>query len=109
MEVKLSGLSKINDKTIESIDMKLNELTGEDILKIDTELRAEGHSRGLQDVFDQNVLLRLASKGSGYLTDDLRKLKAPDFLEVTFTVRNFLLGLSEETEEQTSSDESSLN
>lgn len=109
MEIKLTKPITIDGNKIEKIDLKLENLTGEDILKIDLELRAEGHPRGMDDVFNQNVLLKMASKASCILTDDLKKLSAPDFLELTFSVRNFLLGLSGNQEEQKSSEESLSN
>jgi hypothetical protein len=107
MEVKLIKPITLDDKKFEKIDLKLEDLTGEDILKIDLELRTEGHPRGLDDVMNQNVLLKMASKASGIIADDLKKLSAPDFLEVTFSVRNFLLGLSGNQEEQESLEKSS--
>lgn len=97
----------IDEEKIEKLDLKLEDLTGEEILKIDLELRVEGNPRGLDDVFNQNALLKMASKASGVLADDLKKLSAPDFLEVTFSVRNFLLGLSEIPEEQENLEKSS--
>jgi hypothetical protein len=109
VEIKLTKPFMIDEIKVEKLHLKLEDLTGEEILKIDTELRAEGNPRGMTDVFDQKVLLKMASKSSGILTDDLRKLSAPDFLEVTFSVRNFLLGLSENQEEQENSEESFLN
>lgn len=109
MKIKLMKPLKIDGKEIEALELKLDELTGEDILKVDMELRASGDLRGFDHIYNQNVLLLIASKASGILPDDLKKLSAPDFLEVTFTVRNFLMGLSVQTEEQKTSDESLLN
>lgn len=106
MEIKLIKPITLDDNKIEKINLKLDDLTGEDILKIDLELRAEGHPRGLDDVMNQNVLLKMASKAAGIIADDLKKLSAPDFLEITFSVRNFLLGLSGTQEEQENSEKS---
>lgn len=108
MKIKLMNPLKIDDKEVKTIDLKLDELTGEDILKVDMELRSSGDFRGFDHIYNQNVLIHIASKASGILVDDLKKLSAPDFLEITFTVRNFLMGLSV-TEEQKNSEESSLN
>lgn len=106
MKINLIKPIKIDEKLIKNLDLDLEGLNGAEILKIDSELRMEGHSQGLRDVFDQNVLLKIASKSSGILTDELKKLSAPDFLEVTFSVRNFLLGLSATPEEQENSEKS---
>lgn len=99
MKIKIIKPLTIDDKKIKELDLDLESLKGKDILMIDEELRMEGHSQGLRDVFDQRVLLKIASKSSGFIIDDLEKLSAPDFLEVTFSVRNFLLGLSATPEE----------
>ncbi|KYD02635.1 hypothetical protein B4102_0229 [Heyndrickxia sporothermodurans] len=107
MEITLIKSLTIDGKKIEKLNLNLEDLTGEDVLKVDLELRAEGHPRGMDDVFNQNVLLKFASKASGTMEDDLKRLSLPDFLEVTFSVRNFLLGLSENQEEQENSEESS--
>lgn len=109
MEIKLIKPLKLEDKEIQEIDLKLEDLTGADILKVDLEIRAEGDPRGFDNVYNQKVLLILASKATGIIVEDLEKLSAPDFLEVTFTVRNFLMGLSAQTEEPKNSDESLLN
>jgi hypothetical protein len=108
---KITLIKPLNLDTgeIKELNLNLEGLTGEDILKVDMELRAEGNPRGLDDVVNQNVLLKLGSKASGVLADDLKKLSAPDFLEVTYSVRNFLLGLSGNQEEPESSDESSTH
>ena len=109
MEITLTKPLKLEDKEVKKIDLKLEDLTGEDILQVDLEIRAEGDPRGFDNVYNQKVLLILASKASGIVMEDLRKLSAPDFLEVTFTVRNFLMGLSGATEEPNTSDESLSN
>lgn len=92
MKIQLKNPITIDEKEIKEIDLKLEELTGEDILKVDLELRMED-PRGFDNIYNQKVLLNIASKASGILPDDLKKLSAPDFLEVTFSVRNFLMGL----------------
>lgn len=97
---------KIDGKELKEIKLKLEELTGEDILKVDRELKEEGYARGFDNVLNQIVLLKVASKASGILEDDLKKLSAPDFLELTYTVSNFLAGLSDLTEEPKSSGKS---
>lgn len=109
MKVSLIQPLKLEDKEVKTIDLKLEDLTGEDILQTDLEIRASGDPRGFDSIYNQNVLLILASKASGIIADDLKRLSAPDFLEVTFTVRNFLMGLSVRREEPENSEEPSLN
>ncbi|MDX8367784.1 phage tail assembly protein [Cytobacillus sp. IB215665] len=106
MKIELIKPFKIDGKELKEIDLNLENLTGADILKIDMEMRRE-KTRGFADVYDQEILLRLASKACGILKDDLEKLPINDFLEVTFGVRNFLLRSSEEQEELETSEKSS--
>lgn len=107
MIITLDKPIKIDEKEIKEINLNLEDLTGADILKVDLEIRSEGHSLGLDNIYNQNALLKIASLAAGIIPDDLKKLSMGDFLEVTFTVRNFLLGLSGNQEEQTNSETSS--
>lgn len=107
MIIKLEKPVTIDGKKVEEIDLKMEDLTGKDILKVDLELRSEGNHLGLDNVYNQNALIKVASLASGIIPDDLEKLSVVDFLEVTFSVRNFLLGLSGNQEEQTNSETSS--
>lgn len=109
MNIKLIKPLKLDSGEVKEIDLKLEDLTGSDILKVDLEIRAEGDPRGFDNVYNQKVLLILASKASGILIEDLEKLSAPDFLEVTFTVRNFLMGLLGGMVEPKTSEESLSN
>lgn len=97
MKIKLTKNLVLDGKEINEIEVKIEDLTGEDILKVDDELRKIGNPMGFDNVYNQTVLLLLASKATGILMDDLKKLSAPDFLELTFTIRNFLMGLLEPT------------
>lgn len=109
MKVDLVKEVTIDGKKIKSLDLKLEDLTGADILKVDMEMRADGNPAGFNNVYDQKFLVIMASKASGILAEDLEKLSAVDFIEVTFTVRNFLMGLLDLTVEQKTSEESSSN
>lgn len=109
MKINLIKPLKLDGKEINTIDLNLENLTGADILKVDLELRAEGDPRGFDNIYNQKVLLVLAAKASGIVIEDLEKLSAPDFLEVTFTVRNFLMGLLAPKVEPKISEESLLN
>lgn len=109
MNIKLIRPLKLDSGDVKEIDLKLEDLTGSDILKVDLEIRADGDPRGFDNIYNQKVLLTLASKASGIFIEDLEKLSAPDFLEVTFTVRNFLMGLLDEKVEPKTSEESLSN
>ncbi|KAB8126905.1 phage tail assembly protein [Gracilibacillus oryzae] len=107
MKITLDKPLELEGKQIKELNLKLDQLTGSDILKIDNELRQDGDIRGFDNINNQKILLTLASKSCGILPDDLERLSVPDFLEVTFTVRNFLMGLLDPTEVAENSDPSS--
>jgi Phage tail assembly chaperone proteins, E, or 41 or 14 len=90
MKVKLLKPIEIDGQKITEINLELEKLTGKDILDADREVRLEGEG-GLNPLYTQRGLMILASKVSGFIPDDLLRLSAPDFLEVTANVQNFLL------------------
>ncbi|MEX3625833.1 phage tail assembly protein [Viridibacillus arvi] len=96
----------IDDKKVHEINLRLDEMTGADLLSIDTELRIEGLG-GLDNVLGQSALVRIASKASSIFLEDLEKLGLIDFIDVTYTVRNFILGTLEIEEEPQKSEKSS--
>lgn len=87
--VTLVSPIKIDGALLNEIKLEYGKLTGADVLKIDEELKAEGHPAGFDTIYNQQVLIKIASKASGILTDDLAKLGLVDFAEVTFSARNF--------------------
>lgn len=92
MEVKLQRPIDIKGEKVEKIVLNLDSLTGKDILSVNQELRLRGVV-GMNTVFTtEEGLMIVASKVSGILPDDLERLSAPDFLEVTAQVSNFLMG-----------------
>jgi len=81
---------KIDDGALlNEVKLDFTTMTGSQILKIDKELRKDGNS--FNDLWNQAVVLKLASRASGIIEDDLEKLHAADFLEVAFQTRNFFI------------------
>ncbi|MEG0258914.1 MAG: hypothetical protein RR651_03490 [Lysinibacillus sp.] len=83
---------EINGVLLSSIKLDFSKLTGDTVLKVDKELREEGFPTGFDNIWNQHAILKLASRAAGMLTEDLRKLHAGDFMEVTFRTRNFFIG-----------------
>lgn len=91
-DVKIVSLKRpvnIDGAFLNEVKLEFGKMTGADVLTIDEELKAEGHIEGFNSVHNQQVLLKIASKASGVLPDDLLKLSLYDFAEVTFSARNF--------------------
>jgi len=83
---------ELNGVLLNSIKLDFSKLTGDTVLKIDEELREEGMPTGFDNIWNQQAVLKLAARAAGMLTEDLRKLHAGDFMEVTFRTRNFFIG-----------------
>lgn len=89
--IKLDTPLDVNGTEIKEIELNLKDLTGKDIIKMEKELFAEGNQFGFDSFWNQKILIKIASKASGILTDDLINLSAQDFVAVTFVVRNFYI------------------
>ncbi len=87
--VTLKSPIEIDGALLNAVTLDYGKLTGADMLTIDEELKTEGHSEGFDSIYNQQVLVKIASKASGLLTDDLARLSLLDFAEVTFSARNF--------------------
>lgn len=87
--ITLKSPIEIDGTFLNEIKFEYGKLTGADLLQIDEELKIEGHAAGFDTIYNQQVLVRIASKASGILPDDLARLNLFDFAEVTFSARNF--------------------
>ncbi|MEF7497285.1 phage tail assembly protein [Lysinibacillus sphaericus] len=74
---------------LNEVKLDFTQMTGTQILKIDAELRAMGTS--FDDLWNQTVILKLMSRASGLLEEDLKRLHGADYLEVAFRTRNFFI------------------
>jgi hypothetical protein len=91
VEIKLKKPLTRDEKTIDKINLDLDALTGEDIIKAEKEARMRGDTSP-NPLFSSDGLSIIAAKASGMIVEDIRALAAPDFLLVTNTVSNFLYG-----------------
>lgn len=89
--IELRSPIKIGGALLNEIKLDFGKMTGADLLKIDAELKAEGYPEGFNSVYNQTVLLNIASKASGILPDDLMRLSFRELVEVNFATRNFFL------------------
>ncbi len=80
---------EIDGALLNEVKLDFTSMTGSQILKIDAELRSQGTS--FDDLWNQTVLLKLMSRASGIIEDDLQKLHGADYLEVSFRTRNFFI------------------
>lgn len=90
-EIILEHPRDINGVLFTCIKLDFTNMTGEDVLKVDEELRLEGHNLGFSSIYDQRVLLKLAARASKMIPEDLKKLHVADYMEVVFSTRNFFI------------------
>ncbi|BAQ11445.1 hypothetical protein OXB_2975 [Bacillus sp. OxB-1] len=81
----------LDGKEIKMLNLDFSNMTGTDILSIDSEMRLDGHPGGFDHIYNQDALLKIASRATGVLPDDLKRLHGADFLEMVFQVRNFFV------------------
>ena len=91
MEVKLSKALAVGDKSIDTLKLDLDALTGADIMLCMREAVAATGRPLLGLKLDADLHLEIAAKASGVGVADLRRLAAPDFVEVLSDVQNFLM------------------
>lgn len=91
MEIQLRNPIQKDGKTIEKITLNLEGLKGSDIVEAEREARLRGDVSP-NPIFSSGGLAVVAARASGLIPDDIESLSAPDFLEVTNTVSNFLYG-----------------
>lgn len=100
MIVKINRPVQLNGKELTEIDLKLEDLRGNDIIEIDTGFKQlyKGEFVPVSSI-DLRFQVLVAGRVSGFNPQDLGQLYAPDFMNVCSTVQNFLLtsGLEELT------------
>jgi hypothetical protein len=73
MKIPLTKPIDIDGKQVKEINLALENLTGNDMLAVDRELRLR-NVVGLNPIFSQEGLVIVASKACGILPDDLQRL-----------------------------------
>lgn len=89
IEVQLKHPIELDGVLLNSVKLDFSDLTGEDVLKVDEELRRDG--KIFDNIYNHQAVLLLAAKASKMIPDDLAKLRAGDYLEVAFQTRNFFI------------------
>lgn len=91
IHLKIKKSIEVNGSQVNELVLDFTNLTGEDILSIDTELRMEGRPAGFDSIYNQEAMLKLAARGIGCIPPDLKKLHGADFFELLLQVRNFFI------------------
>lgn len=88
MRITLSHPVQYKDKELDSIDLDLGSLTGNDLIAIEDSLRATGQV----NLFSQAYFAAIAARSAHIPVEVLKGLPVKDFMKVTSEVINFLGG-----------------
>ena len=91
MIVKLKTSLKIKDQTMNEVSLNFDNITGNDLVAAESEVRAMGDQT--PSVFlSMRFQAAVAAKLIGVPVDDILALPVTDFRKLVFPVANFLLG-----------------
>lgn len=90
MIVKLKTSLKIKDQTVNEVSLNFDNITGNDLVAAESEVRAMGDQT--PSVFlSMRFQAAVAAKLIGVPVDDVLALPVPDFRKLVLPVANFLL------------------
>ena len=90
MKIEFSKPFKFEDQTFEAIDLKLEDLTGEDMLAVNKQFASEGLF-SLAPSADMNFKMYLAARASKQPIEFFKQMPAKEFANVVQSVSNFLM------------------
>ena len=101
MKIILSHPVQYKDSQLDSLELDLDSLTGNDLIAIEDSLRASGSV----NLFSQSYFAAIAARSAHIPVEVLKALPVRDFMKVTSEVINFLGGTVSEESEVENSDE----
>ena len=101
MKIILSHSVQYKDSQLDSLELDLDSLTGNDLIAIEDSLRASGSV----NLFSQSYFAAIAARSAHIPVEVLKGLPVRDFMKVTSEVINFLGGTASEESEVENSDE----
>ena len=100
MKITLSHPVPYKDTQLDSLDLDLDALTGNDLIAIEDSLRATGQV----NLFSQSYFAAIAARSAHIPVEVLKALSVKDFMKVTSEVINFLGGTDSTESVQETSD-----
>lgn len=99
MKIKLKKAIRHKGQEIFTLDIPLEDLTGNDLIDVEKQLTQSGEVPIVTD-FNRTYLINIAAKAAHIPVETLKFTGAKDFTRITNEVRNFLMVLDSD-EEQT--------
>ena len=100
MKIQLKKSLKHKGQDIFTLDMPLENLTGNDLIEVEEQIMRSGNAVVVTD-FSRVYLIAVAARAAHMPVEVLRMMNAHDFTKVTTEVRNFLIVSDSEEEEGT--------
>ncbi len=97
MKIQLTKAIKSKGQDIFTLDIPLEDLTGNDLIEVEEEVMRSGTPFSATD-FSRVYLIAVAAKAAHMPVDALRMMNAKDFSRVVTEVRNFLIVTDSETQ-----------
>ena len=86
MKITLSHPVPYKDTELDSLELDLDSLTGNDLIAIEDSLRASGNV----NLFSQAYFVAIAARSAHIPAEVLKSLPVKDFMKITSEVINFL-------------------
>ena len=105
IKIKLAKALSVKGESLSELDLKLDELTGLDLIEVEKQINAENNVRALlMPEYSKLYLAAVAAKALKIPREALNLLTAKDFTRVTKAVQDFLIGWDLETGEDLKAD-----
>lgn len=95
MKITLSQALKYQDKEINTLDLDLDNLTGNDLIDVEEDLKKRGVNVNAWE-YSRTYLIALAARAVHIPVEALRSVSAKDFTAIVNEVLSFLAGASSE-------------
>ncbi|MBQ7578628.1 MAG: phage tail assembly protein [Synergistaceae bacterium] len=107
MQIQLKKAIKHKNEDIYSLDIPLENLTGNDLIDVEEQIIKTGNFAAMTD-FSRAYLIAVAAKAAHMPVEALRMMSAHDFSRVITEVRNFLIATDSDETTETNEDPASL-
>ena len=97
MQINLKKAIKYKGQDVFTLDIPLEDLTGNDLIDVEEEIMRSGTPFSATD-FSRVYCIAVAAKAAKLPPESLKMMNARDFSRVVTEVRNFLIATDSETE-----------
>ena len=96
MKITLSKPLKYQDKELNDLDLVLDDLTGQDLIDVEEDLKRKGITVNAWE-YSRTFLISIAARALNIPANSLKSLSAKDFTSIINETLSFLAGTASET------------